>query len=259
MIFIYMTNPPKLLNQPHQRKGNIMSPKALILTTSAGQMGAGGKATGFYWEELAAPYFALIEAGLAVDFANILGGMPPADPGSAKAEGRSPAVQRFMDDPAAMAGLKASRTVASLKAEDYVVIYLPGGHGTMWDLAQTPGVGALVAQAFDRGAVVAAVCHGVAGLVNATLASGDPLVKGRRVNSFTDAEEHAAGLATTVPYLLETALREKGALFEGNINNFQSHAAQDGRLITGQNPRSTVAVTKLMMQAVHEAVAGPVA
>jgi putative intracellular protease/amidase len=236
-----------------------MSPKALILTTSAGQMGDGGKPTGFYWEELAAPYFALIDAGLTVDFANIKGGMPPADPGSAKPENRSPAVTRFMADAAAMAGLKASRALGTIRAEDYVAIYLPGGHGTMWDLAQTPAVGALVAQAFDRGAVVASVCHGAAGLVNATLASGDPLVKGRRVNSFTDAEEKAAGLVSTVPYLLETALREKGAVFEANKDNFQPHAVQDGHLITGQNPASTDAVTKLMMQEVHRIMAAPAA
>lgn len=236
-----------------------MSAKALILTTSASQMGDSGKPTGFFWEELAAPYFALVEAGLAVTFANIKGGMPPADPGSAKPEGRSPAVQRFMDDPAAMASLNASRAVSTLKAEDYVALYLPGGHGTMWDLAQTHAVGALVAEAFDRGAVVASVCHGGAGFVNATLASGEPLVKGRRVNSFTDAEETAAGLADTVPYLLETALREKGAVFESTAENFTSYAVQDGRLITGQNPKSTDAVTKLMMQAVHSVMAAPAA
>ena len=232
-----------------------MSPKALIIVTSIAEMGKDGKATGFYWEELAEPYWALIDAGLTVDFVSTAGGLPPADPTSAKPENRTPAVQRFLDDAAAMAGLAASRPVASAKAEDYVAIYLPGGHGTMWDLAQTPAVGELVALAFDRGAVVGAVCHGGAGLVNSTLASGEPLVKGRRVNSFTDAEEKAAGLATTVPYLLETALREKGALFEGNAENFESHAVQDGNLITGQNPKSTPAVTKLMMLAVHQVTA----
>ncbi len=236
-----------------------MSPKALILTTSVAQMGDGGKPTGFYWEELADPYFALIDAGIEVHFANVSGGMPPADPTSAKPENRSPAVARFMADAAAMAALNDSRTLAAVKAEDYVAIYLPGGHGTMWDLAQTAAVGDLAAQIFDRGAVVAAVCHGPAGLVNATLASGEPLVKGRRVNSFTDAEEQAAGLASTVPYLLETALRSKGALFEANATNFASHAVQDGRLITGQNPKSTEAVTKLMMQAVHLVMAAPAA
>ena len=234
-----------------------MSSKALIFTTSAGKMGDGGKPTGFYWEELAGPYFALVDAGLEVHFANIAGGMPPADPVSAKPENRSPEVTRFMGDTAAMAALKASRALADIKAEDYVAIYLPGGHGTMWDLAQTPAVGALVAQAFDRGAVIATVCHGAAGLVNATLASGEPLVKGRRVNCFTDAEERAAGLADMVPYLLESALRNNGALFESNATNFASYAVQDGRLITGQNPKSTEAVSKLMMQEVHLLLAAP--
>lgn len=236
-----------------------MSPKALIITTAVAEMGDGGKPTGFYWEELAAPYFALTDAGIGVTFANAKGGMPTADPDSAKPENRSPAVARFMADAAAMAALKASRTIDTIKAEDYVAIYLPGGHGTMWDLAQTPAVGVLVAQAFDRGAVVATVCHGAAGLVNATLVSGEALVKGRHINSFTNAEEQAAGLAKTVPYLLETALRAKGAIFEGNTTNFAPYAVQDGRLITGQNPNSTDAVTKLMMQAVHAVMAAPTA
>ena len=236
-----------------------MSPKALILTTSVAQMGDTGKPTGFYWEELAAPYFALIDAGIAVHFANAKGGMPPADPGSAKPENRTPAVARFMADAVAMAALQASLTLDAVKAEDYVAIYLPGGHGTMWDLAQTPAVGIIVAQVFDRGAVVASVCHGAAGLVHATLNSGQPLVKGRRINSFTDAEELAAGLATTVPYLLESALRDKGAIFESNPTNFAPYAVQDGRLITGQNPKSTEAVLKLMMQEVHRVMAAPAA
>ena len=236
-----------------------MSPKALILTTSVGQMGENGKPTGFYWEELALPYFALIDDGIEVDFANLKGGMPPPDPESAKIENRGPEVQRFMEDATAMAALDASLPLASVKVEDYVAVYLPGGHGTMWDLAQTPSVATLVANAFDRGAIVAAVCHGGAALVNAKLASGEALVKGRRVNSFTDAEEKAAGLATTVPYLLESALREKGAVFEGNPENFQPYAVQDGNLITGQNPASTPAVAKLLMAAVHRVMAAPAA
>jgi putative intracellular protease/amidase len=226
-----------------------MTKTALILTTSAASMGDGGKATGFYWEELGEPYWALTDAGYTVQFASVSGGMPPADPGSAAPENRNPAVRRFMENPAAIAALGASLPVAGINGADYNAIFLPGGHGTMWDLAQTPAVGRAVAATFEAGGIVAAVCHGPAGLTEAYLADGTPLVKGRKVSAFTDAEERAAGLEGVVPYLLETKLRAQGALFDANAALFQAHAVRDGRLITGQNPRSTGAVTDLMMTA----------
>lgn len=229
-----------------------MTRKALIVLTSADTMGEGGKATGFYWEELATPYWRLVEAGFEVEIASIAGGKPPADPGSEKAENRPDAVQRFMDDPAAMEALERSIAVADVHAEDYAVVFLPGGHGTMWDFAQTEAVGQTVAAAYEAGAVVGAVCHGPAGLIDAKLSDGTPLVAGKRVNSFTDAEEDAVGLADTVPFALETRLRALGARFEANPENFQPHAVRDGRLVTGQNPRSSERVATLLLQALAD-------
>ncbi|MGL5010783.1 MAG: type 1 glutamine amidotransferase domain-containing protein, partial [Paracoccaceae bacterium] len=161
-----------------------MTKPILILTTSHGQMGDTGRATGFYWEELAVPYWAFRDAGFAVAFASPKGGMPPADAGSVKDEGP---VRRFLDDAGAMADLAASQPAATVNPADYAAVFLPGGHGTMWDMAQTPAVGAVVGRIFDAGGVVGAVCHGPAGLLEARLADGTPIVAGRRVNSFTEA------------------------------------------------------------------------
>jgi putative intracellular protease/amidase len=230
----------------------MMTATILILTTSHADLGDTGRKTGFYWEELALPYWAVRDAGFAVAFASPKGGVPPADPGSAKPEGRPAPVQRFMDDAGAMAALAAGLPVDQAKAADYAAVFLPGGHGTMWDMAQTPGVGRLVGAVFEQGSVVGAVCHGPAGLMEARLANGTPIVAGRRVNSFTDAEEVAVGLDRIVPYLMETRLRGLGAVFEGNADNFQAHAVRDGRLITGQNPRSTAQVASLMLQALAD-------
>jgi putative intracellular protease/amidase len=230
----------------------IMTNTILILTTSHATLGDTGRTTGFYWEELAVPYWACRDAGFDVAFASPRGGMPPVDPGSAKPEGRSAEVQRFLDDAGAMAALAAGIPVQDAKASDYAAIFLPGGHGTMWDMAQTPAVGRLVGAAFEAGAVIGAVCHGPAGLMEARMADGTPIVAGHRVNSFTDAEEVAAGMDKVVPYLLETRLRGLGALFEANADNFQAHAVRDGRLVTGQNPRSTRGVASLMLQALAE-------
>ena len=164
-----------------------------MILTSHGQLGDTGRKTGFYWEEFATPYWKLRDAGHTVDIASVKGGNPPADPGSAQPDGRAKSVQRFMDDAKAMAALKASKPIEEAELGDYDAVFLPGGHGTMWDLAQTSSVGEKIARAFEAGAVVAAVCHGPAGLTNAILSNGEPLVKGRKVNSFTDAEEEAAG------------------------------------------------------------------
>ena len=230
-----------------------MTKKAMILLTSADRMGPGGKPTGFYWEELATPYWTFIDAGFDVEIVSVQGGEPPADPGSTDPENRPVAVQRFMDDAAAMARLHNTRAVADVAADEVDVLFLPGGHGTMWDLAQTAAVGKAVAAAYEAGAVVGAVCHGPAGLVGAVLSDGKPLVDGKRVNSFTDAEERAVGLTDTVPFLLESRLRELGGKFESNPALFNAHAVRDGRLVTGQNPRSSQQVADLMLKASVEA------
>lgn len=229
-----------------------MSKRALIILTSHGTKGDAGDATGFYWEELATPYWRLRDAGYDVDIASVLGGEPPADPGSTAEIDRPPSVQRFMDDAPAMGSLRDSVPVADIDPLAYDAVFLPGGHGTMWDTGHSERVGQVVAGAYENGAIVGAVCHGPAGLVRATLESGEPLVRGKRVNSFTDAEEVAVGLSQTVPYLLESRLRELGAVFEGNPRNFEPHAVRDGRLVTGQNPRSSERVAALMMEALAQ-------
>ena len=228
-----------------------MSQKALIVLTSADQMGSAGRKTGFYWEELAVPYWALVDAGLTVDFASVAGGEPPADPTS-DGDDRPADVQRFMDDADAMAALKSTAAIDSVDASDYAVVFLPGGHGTMWDFAQTPAVGKAVASAYEAGAIVGSVCHGPAGLTEAYLSDGTPLVSGKRVNSFTNAEEEAVELTDVVPFSLETRLRERGALFERNPENFGPHAVRDGRLITGQNPASSQKVADLLVAALGD-------
>ena len=232
-----------------------MTKRALIILTSHGQKGDSGEPTGFYWEELATPYWALRDAGYTVDIASVRGGKPPADPGSAAEDGRPASVQRFMDDAEAMAVLSDSLPIAEVDPSVYAAVFLPGGHGVMWDTGQSAAVGKAVARAYENGAVVGAVCHGPAGLVGATLSDGTPLVRGKLVNSFTDAEEEAVGLTDVVPYLLETKLRELGARFEGNPENFQAYALRDGRLVTGQNPRSSERTAALLLEALNDEAA----
>jgi putative intracellular protease/amidase len=227
----------------------------LIVTTSHGAIGDTGRPTGLYFEELATPYWAFLEAGFQVEIASIAGGAPPIDPASLDSAPNS--VRRFQDDAAASAMLKGTRAVAALNPADYAAVFLPGGHGTMWDLPGNDALIRLVGALFNGGQVVAAVCHGPAGLLQVRQADGRPLVAGRRVSAFTDAEEQAVGLVEAVPFLLETMLREQGAQFEGGPN-FEPYAVRDGNLVTGQNPQSSARVAEEIIAALRSATAaGP--
>lgn len=126
-------------------------------------------------------------------------------------------------------------------------IFLPGGHGTMWDF-DTYTIGKIVSDAWAADAVVGVVCHGPSGLLQAKRPDGEPLVKGLKVNSFTDSETVQIGLVGIEPFLLESRLRDLGAKFECS-DNFRSHAVRDGRLVTGQNHQSTAAISKLLIEA----------
>jgi putative intracellular protease/amidase len=226
-------------------------PKALIVMTSHGQLGNTGRPTGLWLEELAVPYYAL-DAEAEMTLASIAGGEVPLDPQSIRGTGDIPSeVQRFLDDANAMMALKTTPSLKQLDATAYDAIFLPGGHGTMWDFPGDAPLAAAISRAHDAGSVIAAVCHGVAGLVSATRGDDRPFVEGKRISSFTDAEEEAAGLTSVVPFLLETRLRKLGALIE-KAPNFQPFAVRDGRLITGQNPASANQVVQLILQALNE-------
>lgn len=220
-------------------------PRILFVLTSHALLGATGRPTGFHWEEFATPFYAFRDVGHEVEVASIPGGRPPCDPGSLKEEiaANRPTVARFLNDAPALALLDATLAIAAADPGRYDGVFLPGGHGTMWDLPGSEPLARLVGTLFDAGKAVAAVCHGPAGLVAARRADGRPIVEGRRVNSFTDAEEAAIGLAEAMPFLLETRLRELGARFEGGPN-FQPYDVRDGNLVTGQNPASAAGVAE---------------
>lgn len=221
---------------------------ALLILTSHRQLGDTGRGTGFYFDEMAAPYWALVDHGWDVTIASVAGGQAHADPKTlVEADKRPPMVGRFMDNQQAMDKLSRTAKASEVDPTNYECVFLPGGHGAMWDFDDLT-IGQIITEAWANGAVIGAVCHGPAGLLQATAENGEPLVRGKKVNSFTDAETRQIELVGVEPFLLETRLRELGGLFECS-DNFTSHAVQDGRLITGQNPQSTVAVCQLLTEA----------
>ncbi len=227
------------------------SQRVLIVTTSHDRLGATGKPTGLWLEELATPYWVFRDAGCDVDIVSMAGGKVPLDPRSLEEGGRPRSVQRFLDDRTAMAAIENTPRLAGRSTAEYAAIFLPGGHGTMWDLPSDETLARAVAGAYDEGRIVAAVCHGPAGLVGAVRADGKALVGARRVTGFTNAEEAEVGLTDTVPFLLETRLRELGAIFEC-ARPFTSFVVRDGNLVTGQNPQSSAAVAEAIVAALRE-------
>ena len=229
-----------------------MKRRMLMIVTSHPRLGDTGKNTGFWAEELAVPYFALRDADVVVDIASPLGGPVPVDPGSLKPKGENSAiVERYLADASLQAQLSASPPVSAVDVTTYDVIFFPGGHGTMWDLPNDAGVTSAVETAYAEGKIIASVCHGAAGLVTAKRPDGAPVVQGVRINSFTDAEEAAAGLTDVVPFPLESRLRELGAVFE-SAPMWQAFAVRDGQFVTGQNPQSSGLVAGHVLEALRE-------
>lgn len=229
--------------------------KVIFVLTSHDRIDGLDRPTGFYFDELATPYYLLLDSGYAIDIASIKGGQAIHDPSSLKTNPaeRPAAVQRFLSDTTAMSKLAETMEIGSAQSSDYAGIFLPGGHGTMYDFPENEDLARLVGSIYDQGGVVGAVCHGPAGLVNAKRADGQPIVAGRRVNSFTNAEEDAAGLTAVMPFLLEDRLKARGAIFHSTAN-FTKCAVTDGRLVTGQNPMSAEEVGLQMIAALDEAL-----
>lgn len=221
------------------------NPSILIVTTSHAAIGGTSEPTGVWLEELTTPYYAFRDAGAAVTIASIEGGAVPIDPRSTAGD-LPESAKRFLDDPQARKAIETTPAISTIDIGSFNAIFLPGGHGTMWDFPTSTALSQRVADAFAAGKVVAAVCHGPAGLVSVKDAAEKPLVAGRRVTGFTDSEERAVGLENTVPFLLESRLRELGGRYE-SAADFQPFAVADGRLITGQNPASSALTAQLTL------------
>ncbi len=211
--------------------------KALIVVTSHSELGTTGKKTGYYLPEVSHPFFALMNEGIEVDIASPKGGRAPMDEKGRNLE--DPLNLRMVEDH----GEKLEKTLklSDVNTSQYQAIIFAGGHGTMWDFAQTPSVRIAAESIYANGGVIAAVCHGPAALLNLKDKKGIPLVKAKRISAFTNDEEEAAGLTRVMPFLLETEFVKLGAKFE-KAPLWQRKVIVDGRFVTGQNPASAESV-----------------
>ncbi|WP_101846852.1 type 1 glutamine amidotransferase domain-containing protein [Halobacillus sp. Marseille-P3879] len=200
--------------------------------------------TGIWLSEFGEAYNEFKQHGYEITVASPKGGRSPVDPNSVS-----------KDEPAEILDTKVflenTVPIDSISAESFDAVFLPGGHGTMFDFPDNQKLQQLLREFYEADKIVAAVCHGPSALAGVTLTNGEPLVKGKRVNAFTDAEEADTGLDQHMPFLLESRLRELGAVFQ-SAPNWSEHVEADGTLITGQNPQSTVAVSKEVIKILNQ-------
>ena len=212
--------------------------KILMVLTSHDQLGDTGKKTGFWLEELAAPYYALKDAGAEITLASPKGGQPPLDPKSDDTDAQTDDTRRFKADAEAQTLLAQTTPLSGVDAADFDAVFYPGGHGPLWDLAEDAQSIDLIEAFVTVDKPVAAVCHAPGVFKGVRAADGQPLVKGRAVTGFTNTEEDAVGLTDVVPFLVEDMLKANGGRYAKGAD-WASFVQVDGKLITGQNPASS--------------------
>ncbi|ASE40612.1 type 1 glutamine amidotransferase domain-containing protein [Brevundimonas vesicularis] len=221
--------------------------KILLVLTSHDQLGDTGKKTGFWLEELAAPYYALKDAGAELVLASPKGGQPPLDPKSDDPDAQTDDTRRFKADAEAQAALASTVVLSSVKAEDFDAVFYPGGHGPLWDLANDADSIALIEAFAKADKPTGFVCHAPGVLKSVNGQDGKPLVNGRKVTGFTNSEEEAVGLTDVVPFLVENVLTANGGDYSKGPD-WGSYVLTDGKLVTGQNPGSSHAAAEALLK-----------
>lgn len=229
LLILFSCNANKILIQ----NKNSMKPKILFVVTSHDTKGKTGEKTGYYLGEVSHPWEVLTKAGYEIDFVSPKGGNPPVDGFDLKDEVN----QRFWENQYYNNKISNTLHPSEVISKDYKAIFFAGGHGAMWDFPSNEKISKIAAEIYENNGIVAAVCHGPAGLINIKLSDGKYLIKGKRVNGFTNEEEELVNLTNVVPFLLEDKMKERGGIFEKSAP-WISHVTIDQKVITGQNPQS---------------------
>lgn len=225
--------------------------KVLMVLTSHDTLGNTGKKTGFWLEELAAPYYVFKDAGAEITLASPKGGQPPLDPKSDEPMFQTDLTRRFSADEVAKAQLAETVRLDSVDQKDFDTVFYPGGHGPLWDLAEDANSIKLIGSFIAAGKPIALVCHAPGVLHRVTSPDGTPFVQGRYVTGFTNSEEETVGLTNVVPFLVEDELISLGAVFS-KVKDWGVHTVVDGQLITGQNPASSSEAAEALLGALSQ-------
>ena len=228
----------------------------LIVATSHSQLGDTGRKTGLWLEELAFPYYIFKDGGGVIVLASPKGGQVPLDPKSESILASTPTIRKFQKDPEGISLLAHSLPLDEVKADNYDMVYVGGGHGALWDFPDNAALRQLLSHFIAQQKIIGLVSHGVAALLalqnNST---GEPFVKGRRVTAFSNSEQKVAGLTDVVPFSLESRLVAAGAMYTRG-DDFRTHTVIDGRIICGQNPVSSLDVSRKMLALLKDSTKG---
>lgn len=230
------------------------SKRILIIVSNTQEYEKVGYRTGLWLSELTHFWDVAETAGFSMDIASPRGGFVPIDPESLlmpeliQMTGFKDAVNKRYEDRAFMNLLQNTASINDVKADDYAAIYLTGGHGVMFDFTDDTNLAKLIAQFYENNKIVAAVCHGPCGLLNVKLSNGKSLIDGKTLTGFSWKEEELAKRDQAVPFNLEQALSDKGAIYKKALIPFTEKVVEDGLLITGQNPKSAHAVGQAVVK-----------
>jgi putative intracellular protease/amidase len=223
----------------------------LLIATSNDKIGDTIHQTGVWLEEIASPYYLFNAAGAQLTIASPKGGEVPVDPKSMSILVASQYSKRFLKDEEAMHFLSHSKSLEEINAEDFDAIYVSGGLGPLWDMADNALLKNLLETFNHQNKPMGLICHGVVALLSLKNEAGEPLVQGKQVTGFSNTEETSGIRAGVVPLLVETELILLGAQYS-KTENYLSHVVVDGNLITGQNPASSEGVAKKILFAAED-------
>ncbi|MEQ7802209.1 type 1 glutamine amidotransferase domain-containing protein [Pedobacter sp. ASV1-7] len=222
--------------------------KILIVVTNIDTYASGKLETGLWLSELTHIYQAALEKGYEISIASPKGGKVPVDPESLKPLTMDKVSKAYWNDASFRELLENSKSLSEVSTKDFDLVYLAGGHGTMYDFPHDTTMQNIIRNQYENGRIVAAICHGVGGLLNVRLSSGEYLIKGKTVTGFNWFEERLANRKKEVPFNLEAGLKERGADYNKAFIPMTSNVVVDGNLITGQNPFSSTETAKVIIR-----------
>lgn len=218
-----------------------MSKRILHVVSNVAHYADPADPTGLWLSELTHAYDVFADRGYVQRIVSPKGGVTPLEPRSLKWPNRDASAKAWLADDAHRALLASTAKPEDIDPADFDAIYFTGGHAVMWDFPDDAGLQRLTRDIYERGGIVASVCHGYCGLLNTRLSDGSLLVAGRRLTGFSWREEILAGVAKKMPYNAEEQMKRRGARYEKALLPFVPKVVVDGRLVTGQNPQSAKA------------------
>lgn len=224
----------------------------LTVVTGTGMYASGNLPTGLWLSELTHIYHSAGEKGYKVTVASPKGGDTPVDPQSLKPITLDKLSKTYWEDPEFREKLQHTKSLAEISGQRFDCVYLAGGHGTMYDFPEDALLQAIVKEQYENHRIVAAICHGVCGLLNVKLSNGEYLVKAKKLTGYSWLEEGVARRKKEVPFDLEEALKKRGADYEKALIPMTSKVVVDGNLVTGENPFSSKEMAKVVMQQMKE-------